>query len=514
MEEVRGGKILLVDDDPFIRVGIMKELEAEGYEVVTASTGEEVFEKDLLVGVSCVVTDLVMEDIDGIGILRRIREADYRIGVIILTGYGDMNSAIEALRCGADDYLLKPVRTAELLLRIGNCIEKCSLRRERDALEKRVRERTREIEEVNRALKESEARYRFIFDNVGVALWEEDVSEAVVCLDSLTREGVSELSSFLDEHPEVLQDVLRKIRILDMNKAAVNLLEGEKKEQFLGGLLALVKPDTYRYMKEEVIALSERKRSFVFEICGESLKGRKIDQIISCSIPGEGEDYTYMLVSIMDVTHLKEIEKSLVRTLKEKDILIREIHHRVKNNLAMIASLINLQLGKIEDPESKEGFKSLRKRIQSIYLVHERLYKSGDFVRLDIRTYLADLVQNIKESFDFGECSIVCDIDEIHLDIDTMIPLGLIVNELVNNSLKHGFSETRSEYIRVSARNEGTRALLIVEDNGKGLPKGFTIDGSVSLGLLLVRSLTEQINGTLSIEEGESLRFLIRFPLL
>jgi len=248
----------------------MKELEAEGYEVVTASTGEEVFEKDLLVGVSCVVTDLVMEDIDGIGILRRIREADYRIGVIILTGYGDMNSAIEALRCGADDYLLKPVRTAELLLRIGNCIEKCSLRRERDALEKRVRERTREIEEVNRALKESEARYRFIFDNVGVALWEEDVSEAVVCLDSLTREGVSELSSFLDEHPEVLQDVLRKIRILDMNKAAVNLLEGEKKEQFLGGLLALVKPDTYRYMKEEVIALSERKRSFVFEICGKT----------------------------------------------------------------------------------------------------------------------------------------------------------------------------------------------------------------------------------------------------
>jgi len=221
-----------------------------------------------------------------------------------------------------------------------------------------------------------------------------------------------------------------------------------------------------------------------------------------------------MLVSIMDVTHLKEIEKSLVRTLKEKDILIREIHHRVKNNLAMIASLINLQLGKIEDPESKEGFKSLRKRIQSIYLVHERLYKSGDFVRLDIRSFLADLVQNIKESFDFGECAIVCDIDEIHLDIDTMIPLGLIVNELVNNSLKHGFSETRSEYIRVSARNEGTRALLIVDDNGKGRPKGFTIDGSVSLGLLLVRSLTEQINGTLSIEEGESLRFLIRFPLL
>ena len=513
MEEVRGGKILLVDDDPFIRVGIMKELEAEGYEVITASTGEEVFEKDLLAGVSCVVTDLVMEDIDGIGLLQRVREADHRIGVIILTGYGDMNSAIEALRSGADDYLLKPVRTAELLLRIGSCIEKCSLRRERDALERRVRERTREIEEVNRALKESETRYRFIFDNVGVALWEEDVSEAVVLLDSIMREGVVDLDSFLDEHPGVLQDVLRKIRILDMNRAAVDLLEGESKEQFLGGLLALVKPDTYRYMKDEVIALSQRKRSFVVEICGESLKGRKVDQIISCSIPGEGEDYAYMLVSIMDVTRLKEIEKSLVRTLKEKDILIREIHHRVKNNLAMIASLINLQLGKVEDSASKDGFKSLRKRIQSIYLVHERLYKSGDFVRLDIRTYLADLVQNIKESFDFGECSIVCDIEEIHLDIDTMIPLGLIVNELVNNSLKHGFPETRNGYIRISARNEGTGVLLIVEDNGKGLPKGFTIDGAMSLGLLLVRSLTEQINGTLAIEEGESLRFLIRFPL-
>ncbi len=229
-------------------------------------------------------------------------------------------------------------------------------------------------------------------------------------------------------------------------------------------------------------------------------------------MPGEN-DYSYMLVSIMDVTRMKSIEKSLVQAVKEKDILIREIHHRVKNNLAMIASLINLQLGKIEDADSRERFSSLRKRIHSIYLVHEKLYKSGDFVRLDFRAYISDLIDNIRESLDFADHTILCEIGEIYLDIDTMIPVGLIVNELVNNSLKYAFPENRSGCIRVSAKTEGEYILLVVEDNGRGLPDDFDIEKVKSLGLLLVRSLTDQINGAMIIDRGGALRFLIRFPV-
>jgi PAS domain S-box-containing protein len=216
---------------------------------------------------------------------------------------------------------------------------------------------------------------------------------------------------------------------------------------------------------------------------------------------------------IRDVTKRKNTEKQLKKSLYEKEILLKEIHHRVKNNLMIISSLLNLQSRYIKDEESKNIFKESQNRAKSMALIHERLYRSKDLKRIDFGDYINTLADDLYHTYviDTNLVELNVNVDDLMLDINTTIPLGLIVNELVTNSLKHAFPKGRSGKIDINFHLQGDTYLLEVKDNGIGFPQDIDYKNTDSLGLRLVTSLTEQIDGIIEFNNTSGTSFKIIF---
>jgi two-component sensor histidine kinase len=204
----------------------------------------------------------------------------------------------------------------------------------------------------------------------------------------------------------------------------------------------------------------------------------------------------------------------LRKTLDEKEVLLKEIHHRVKNNLQMISSLLNLQSSKISDEVVREAIEESKNRVKSMALLHQKLYQTHNLSHINFQEYLEQLVDSISKSIDFEFDHIKCEINAADLDfkIDTAVPLGLMINELLTNAYKHAFKGKDSGKIQIDIKrlDENTFELRI-EDNGVGLPKDFNIDNMDSLGLELVQALVEQLNGTLDYSSNETTVFGITF---
>lgn len=207
-------------------------------------------------------------------------------------------------------------------------------------------------------------------------------------------------------------------------------------------------------------------------------------------------------------------EQQQARSLIEKEILLREIHHRVKNNLQIISSMLNLQADRSADPDAREVFHESEVRIRAMALVHEQLYRSGDLAHVDLQGYLAMLADQVIRYFGRSDCQVDVRVDASVRDVnvDQAIPIGLIVNELLANSIRHGFSRERGGLIevRIAATAAGRR--LSVRDNGAGFPAGLEIDDSDSLGLKLVQALAGQLGGTVSMRSNDGAELVIEFP--
>ena len=199
--------------------------------------------------------------------------------------------------------------------------------------------------------------------------------------------------------------------------------------------------------------------------------------------------------------------------LKDKQILMKEIHHRVKNNLMIISSLLNLQSRYIKDDATREIFKESQTRAQSMALIHERLYRSGDLKSIDFPDYIRSLARDIFNTYNTrsGRIQLQMDVQDVMVDVNSAVPLGLIINELVTNSLKYAFSDDQEGIIRIEFHEEGDNYLLEVGDNGIGIPDDFDILKSDSLGMLLVNSLTSQIQGELELKRDQGTTFIIKF---
>ncbi|HOT47269.1 MAG TPA: histidine kinase dimerization/phosphoacceptor domain -containing protein [Spirochaetota bacterium] len=224
--------------------------------------------------------------------------------------------------------------------------------------------------------------------------------------------------------------------------------------------------------------------------------------------------YGGSIAVVRDITERKMAEQQAQLDLMEKDILLKEIHHRVKNNLNVITSLLNLQSDQIGDREQAiEAFRESRNRIFSMALVHEKLYQTKSFSQVNFKEYIEDMTGELIHAYALGEhVSIAFDVEEIMLDINVAIPCGLILNELVSNALKHAFTENTPGRIAISLKSAGGGALeLEVSDSGKGLPEGFAIVSAKSLGLQLVNLLSKQIGGALTVESARGAIFKIRF---
>ncbi len=211
---------------------------------------------------------------------------------------------------------------------------------------------------------------------------------------------------------------------------------------------------------------------------------------------------------------VEERTSKLQASVREKEILIQEIHHRVKNNMQIISSLVSLQAGRIQDPVMRGIFLVTKDRIRSMALVHEKIYRSKDFARIDFVDYVRNLVNQILRSYGTPGGAIRAEVegDPVFLNISTAVPCSLIVNELVTNAVKHAFPDGRPGLltVRVSALTDGKFG-FVVADDGVGLPEGFDMARTNSLGLQIVGLLVQQLDGTLEVDGRQGSRFSFTF---
>jgi len=222
---------------------------------------------------------------------------------------------------------------------------------------------------------------------------------------------------------------------------------------------------------------------------------------------------TGAVVAFTDITERKKSFEQIESSLKEKEVLLREIHHRVKNNLQIISSLLNLQMNYITDKKSLAIFEESRNRVRSMALIHEKLYQNESLSTLNIKDYIIELVNNLMRSYRTdNRISSEINISDIFINTDTAIPLGLIINELVSNSLKYAFPDGREGKIAISLIPfTSEKFQMIISDNGVGLPDNFDMNKTNTLGLQLVNSLVTQLDGEITLTNHAGTKFEINF---
>jgi two-component sensor histidine kinase len=206
----------------------------------------------------------------------------------------------------------------------------------------------------------------------------------------------------------------------------------------------------------------------------------------------------------------------LERRVKEKDILLGEIHHRVKNSLQVVSSLLSLEADRISDPSVIEMLQNSQNRIRSMAMIHQTLYQSKDFGRVDFHAFLDSFMPTLIQSYVVHpeQVTLSTHVSDIQLPIDAAIPCGLIVNELISNALKHAFPDQRKGEITVDfAHDQAGHATLSVSDDGVGIREDFQLESSKTLGMQLVHLLAGQIGGNVSTHRASPTRFTVRFPL-
>ena len=300
--------------------------------------------------------------------------------------------------------------------------------------------------------------------------------------------------------------------ILDVNDSYCSLIGYSRDE-----LLNLTLKDIDVIDTEEIIAQRIAQISKVgwarFETSHKCKDGRIVGIEASVNYMGIGSGKFY--VFMRDITQRKRAEEQIRESLREKEVLLREIHHRVKNNMQIVSSLLDHQTQFIQDKNMIEIFTESQNRIASMALVHEKLYQSKDLAKINFLDYINDLVANIFQSYveNSGIIGLKMDIENGQLDIDFGIPCGLIINELVTNSLKHAFpGGTEGEIKIVFRKTDENKLELVISDNGIGIPLDLDFRKTESMGLHLVTMLAEnQLHGEINLNRNEGTEFKIEF---
>jgi len=261
---------------------------------------------------------------------------------------------------------------------------------------------------------------------------------------------------------------------------------------------------------KEMIGTAMRDGSNYFEWTHRRLTGEDFPAtVLLTRFAWKGKEI--LQATVRDITERKRADDKIRASLEEKVLLLREIHHRVKNNLQIIISLTNLQMRQIDDERLKQVMAETQNRVRAMSLVHEKLYQSEDISRIDLGSYTRFLVTHLFSYYgiDFRQVVLHIDIGKIMLSINTAIPLGLIINELVSNALKHAFPHGRTGSLSIIVREEKTTLHLSVIDDGVGLAADSDWRHAESLGLRLVISLVDQLDGTIELDRSAGTAFVI-----
>ena len=349
------------------------------------------------------------------------------------------------------------------------------------------RKLSREIQErkkAEEALEESESRFREMFEQspFGIALIGSltgqiyALNPKFVKISGRTVEEMIKLDWMTITHPDDVQEDLDNMALLNAGK--INGFNMDKR---------YIRPDGSHVWINVTIA----------------------------PVAVEDKAHPRHLCMIDDITERKQAEEQIKQNLKEKEILLSEIHHRVKNNMQVISSLLKLQSAKIEDKKYVEMFKESENRIRSMSLIHEKLYQSGDFANVDFNGYVKSIANDLIRSYAVTPDKIKLNtkIEDVSLGLDNAIPCGLIVNEIISNSLKYAFPKDREGEINIVLREINSHEIeFTVSDDGIGIPAEMDIRETESLGLQLVQLLAEnQLDGKIEVDRDGGTAFRIRF---
>ena len=361
-----------------------------------------------------------------------------------------------------------------------------------------------------------EKQYRNVFENAGISIWEEDFSRLLEKLDELKKTGVSDLREYISRHPDFVFDAVSLIKVRNINKETVKLLGAESKKQILGSLEKFFDPGQIGVIKEEIMAIWDGKSKFISELKYFTLEKKPLTLLMDIKFPAAKEEFKHVIVSFMDITILKETEASLTKAIEEKRTLLKELYHRTKNNMQMIGSLLTLKASYAEDEKVGEVFDDMKNRIQSMSLVHEKLYQSESLYSIRLDDYIKDIVNSLKSSYAAaaGNVLIESDMDKITVSIEQAIPMGIILNELLANAFKYAFPGGTGGKIELSLHKREERKIQFrLRDNGTGVPEGFDFRTHNSLGMQLIFSIAEeQLKGKINYAINNGISWELTFP--
>ncbi|NQU64583.1 MAG: response regulator [SAR324 cluster bacterium] len=409
-----------------------------------------------------VISDMLLPDGKGTDLLGSVDQLP-QFPMIVMTSYGNEESAVKAIKLGALDYIVKSEatfadmpRTAERALR------------EWDHIVNRLK--------AEQALKESEEKHRMLFDMESDAL-------ALIEIDT----G----------------------RMLEVNQAFLALYGYGKEE-----ILRMKNTDFSAEPEETEKATLDREKDIQLRWHKKRDGTVFPTEITANHFYYQGRDVH--IAAIRDITLRIKAEEQIKASLKEKMTLIDEIHHRVKNNMAIITSLLKLQSNSVEDNQIKEILKECQNRVYAMSAVHESLHGSENLSEIDLRTYLSKVAASTFQTYSTSpdKVKLNTDIERVPISIDHADPIGLVVTELISNSLKYAFPGERKGEITLSVKKRHNQLELVFMDNGVGMSEGLDWKNANTLGLSLIRTLVEnQLDGVIDLENKNGTKFTIKFNL-
>ncbi len=416
-----------------------------------------------------VVSDYKLPGMTGLDLIREIIVANIRLPSMLITGVGSENLAVDALKAGVDDYIIKDVEGGYLKLLpvvIPDVIFNFQNRIARIKAEE--------------ALKESEERYRSIVENARELIWRQDIDGKFVFFNKYTEKLTGQKSSdWQCKHytPFVHPDDLTYVNKMNESALAGNIVEYETRIFNDKGEVV--------YLEIQMIPFLQKG-----EITGTISFGR-------------------------DITERKQDEEKIKNLLLEKELLLKEVHHRIRNNMSTIIAFLSLQSETLNTTESKMALKEAENRVQSMLVLYDKLFLSTDYVNVSTKKYFENLIDEI--IYNFPNCDIVkaeYNIEDAMLDAKIIFNLGIIINELITNTMKHAFVDKEMGKINASLSVDEGNAIMTIQDDGTELPESVSFENpATGFGFKLVSMLVKQLDGSIQIERGEGTKFTIKFNL-
>lgn len=366
-------------------------------------------------------------------------------------------------------------------------------------------------------IRDNESTNNTLFEDSPIPIWDEDFSAIKLKLDQYKALGISSIREFLTEHPNETNNILRLLKVNRINNAVVELNEATSKEEVLDKYMFLTTPESHEYILQQLEAIWNKEKKCEFDAKLITLKGNiRFVNFKWTVVEGFEHDYSRVFLTTTDLTRrIKDENLSLQQANREKETLLKEIHHRVKNNLQIITSLIRLQLGSTHNREAQQLLEVSLSRISSIASVHELLYKSNQFASIDYSEYIHQLIESLVNTMvgDKG-IKVEIEVDDVKMPLEMAIPLGLLINEILTNSIKHAFEDEQDNVIFLKLKKENDhRILLVIGDNGKGFNGDISEENHETLGLSLIQNLAEQLSADLKKIKTNGSVYEISFEL-